>query len=319
MIVRDGEPVLGRCLEGVSLFADELIVVDTGSADTTKKIAARYTDQIYDYIWSDDFAAARNESYRYATGDYIMWVDADDVIDEENAAKLNDLKRALAGAVPAGAPESIEMLYDIPENGCMVYHSRIVRRDANPVWQGRLHESIPLRGPAMRTDITIYHRKIHSRDYAQNIRIIRKMLLDDAWMNFRLKANCWLDCYMAGETALADRLFRECKSEAESGTGTDWESCLLIADVLRNLKEYNAALEWYKLALLLSESGSTDAAFLAYQQLVKCCFQLGRRSEAQRYNEKALALRPNSKSVRLNRMALANGIDPVKAGNGDCP
>ena len=60
MIVKDEEAVLSRCLTSVGDFADEIIIVDTGSKDRTKEIAWRFTDKIYDFAWRDDFAAARN-------------------------------------------------------------------------------------------------------------------------------------------------------------------------------------------------------------------------------------------------------------------
>ena len=61
MIVKNEEDVLARCLDSVSQLVDEIVIVDTGSADRTKEIAARYTDLIFDFPWRDDFAAARNE------------------------------------------------------------------------------------------------------------------------------------------------------------------------------------------------------------------------------------------------------------------
>ena len=80
MIVRDEEDVLGRCLESVKDLADEIIIVDTGSSDRTKEIAAYYTDRIYDFEWCDDFSAARNFAFSKGTKDFLMWLDADDVI-----------------------------------------------------------------------------------------------------------------------------------------------------------------------------------------------------------------------------------------------
>ena len=60
MIVRDEEETIARCLETVEKIVDEIIVVDTGSVDRTKEIVEKYTSNIYDFQWIDDFAAARN-------------------------------------------------------------------------------------------------------------------------------------------------------------------------------------------------------------------------------------------------------------------
>ncbi len=82
MIVKNEEGVLGRCLDSVKGVADEIIIADTGSSDATKETAARYTEQIFDVEWTDDFSAARNASFARASMDYCMWLDADDVMQD---------------------------------------------------------------------------------------------------------------------------------------------------------------------------------------------------------------------------------------------
>ena len=69
MIVRNEEKILDECLKQVKRFSDELIIVDTGSVDATKEIAARYTDRVYDFLWTGDFSEARNRSFSYATNE----------------------------------------------------------------------------------------------------------------------------------------------------------------------------------------------------------------------------------------------------------
>ena len=71
MIVKNEEAQLAACLDSLKPIADEIIVVDTGSSDSTKEIAARYTDRIYDFPWIDDFAAARNFAFSKAKMEYI--------------------------------------------------------------------------------------------------------------------------------------------------------------------------------------------------------------------------------------------------------
>ena len=63
MIVKNEEDVLERCLESAAGLVDEIIVVDTGSTDRTREIAARFTSQVYDFPWQDDFSAARTASF----------------------------------------------------------------------------------------------------------------------------------------------------------------------------------------------------------------------------------------------------------------
>ena len=67
LIVKDEELVIERCLCCVQKFADEIIVVDTGSKDRTKELAKKFTDKVFDFEWDDDFSKARNFSFSKAT------------------------------------------------------------------------------------------------------------------------------------------------------------------------------------------------------------------------------------------------------------
>jgi len=92
MIVRDEEEVLERALLSAVPVADEIIVVDTGSKDASKKVAEKYATKVLDFDWCDDFSAARNVSLDYATSDWAMWLDADDVIPAESVPQIKALK-----------------------------------------------------------------------------------------------------------------------------------------------------------------------------------------------------------------------------------
>ena len=72
MIVKDEEDVIARSINCALTVADEVIVVDTGSSDGSKKIAADLGAKVYDFEWCDDFSAARNYSFSLASGDYVM-------------------------------------------------------------------------------------------------------------------------------------------------------------------------------------------------------------------------------------------------------
>ena len=82
MIVKNEQDILARCLDSYAGTYDELIIVDTGSTDNTKEIAAHYTDKIYDFEWINDFSAARNFAFSKAGCDYIFSADADEVLDD---------------------------------------------------------------------------------------------------------------------------------------------------------------------------------------------------------------------------------------------
>jgi len=80
MIVKDEEPHLARCLMSVKPIVDEMIVVDTGSDDRTKSIAAALGAKVFDFAWTNDFSEARNYSLSKASADWILVLDADEVV-----------------------------------------------------------------------------------------------------------------------------------------------------------------------------------------------------------------------------------------------
>jgi glycosyltransferase involved in cell wall biosynthesis len=82
MIVRDEAWILDECLAAARRGVDEIVVVDTGSVDDTRRIAGRYADRLLDFTWCEDFAAARNVSLAAAGGEWILVLDADERIAE---------------------------------------------------------------------------------------------------------------------------------------------------------------------------------------------------------------------------------------------
>ena len=91
MIVRDEQDNLPRCLASVQGLFDEIVVVDTGSKDRTVEIARSFGARVFDFVWVDDFAVARNAALARATGDYAFWLDADDLVDPPERVKLEAL------------------------------------------------------------------------------------------------------------------------------------------------------------------------------------------------------------------------------------
>ena len=95
MIVRYEEVNSFKCLLSVAGLFDEIVVVDTGSKDRTREIAEEFGARVFDFVWVDDFAAARNAALARATGDYAFWLDADDVVDPPEREKLRELLEGL--------------------------------------------------------------------------------------------------------------------------------------------------------------------------------------------------------------------------------
>lgn len=161
LIVKNEASVLSRCLESIRTFVDEIVVVDTGSNDRTIEIALSYGARVYHFTWMDDFSAARNESLRYAGGEWILYIDADEVIDAVNAAKIRQVitrENIMAVTVRQCIPQQAD-------NIATSYYSeycRIFRQHPDMHFEGAIHEQIlpsieRLGGKVLRSDIVVHH------------------------------------------------------------------------------------------------------------------------------------------------------------------
>ena len=145
MIVRDEERNLPHCLESVRGVFDEIVVLDTGSKDRTVEIARSFGARVFDFVWVDDFAAARNAALARATGDYAFWLDADDLIEPPERAKLEALLGRLGrgGEMPAFV---VRCSCDAGPNGeggeTVVDHIRLFPVIEGVRWTYRVHEQI---------------------------------------------------------------------------------------------------------------------------------------------------------------------------------
>ena len=176
MIVRNEEDTIERCLGSIKGVADEIIIVDTGSNDRTKEISSRFTDKLYDFEWIDDFSAARNFSYEQATKDYILWLDADDILLPEDVVKIKNLKETMAPDI-----DVVMMRYntgfDIQGKVNFSYfRERLSKRVCNYKWREPVHEYLEVVGKRMDADICITHAKPHGRTGGRNIRIYENLI-----------------------------------------------------------------------------------------------------------------------------------------------
>jgi len=162
MIVMNEERDLPGCLQSTRGLVDEIIVVDTGSKDRTPEIAREFGAKVYPFKWVNDFAAARNESIRHATGDYILWLDADDRIPPQERENFVRWKQEL----PTSEKRAYWFIVESPKEEEFLtercYQMRVFPRVEGVRFIRRVHESIlesinALGIPSSYCDITIRH------------------------------------------------------------------------------------------------------------------------------------------------------------------
>ncbi|UAL50194.1 MULTISPECIES: glycosyltransferase [Metabacillus] len=308
MIVKNEEAVLARCLDCVKDIVDEINIVDTGSTDRTIEIANEYTDRIFHHEWSG-FAPARNESFKHATKEYILYLDADDILLEEDQKKLKDLKETLDPSV-----DSVSMFYNAGTdefgNVTLRYRrNRLVKTSKNYRWEGDVHNYLNVSGKIINSDISITHKKIgHSvgrnltiyqmkidrgdvfgaRDYFYYGNELREnghyeQAIEAYTKNIEMKEG-WIEdkvyaCINRGDCYrfLGD-LNNELKSLFQSFVFSKTpraETCSRIGYNFQRKKEFQSAIYWYTLATQLVPdenrwSFSYPAYYTWYPHLQMC-------------------------------------------------
>lgn len=157
MIVKNEENVLKRCLDSICDLVDEIVIVDTGSTDSTKAIASSYTDNLYDFCWINDFSAARNYSFSKCSMDYIYVADADEYLDAENRTQFKLLKENLYPEI-----EIVQMMYETISHDTVLninkeYRPKLFKRLREFVWINPVHETVRLDPLVFDSDIIVTH------------------------------------------------------------------------------------------------------------------------------------------------------------------
>jgi glycosyltransferase involved in cell wall biosynthesis len=151
MIVKNEERFLGQCLKSVRHVVNEMIVVDTGSTDNTMKIAQEHGARVYEHAWKGDFSKARNLSLGYTTGDWILILDADEELAQEDIPHVFRCIRKTD--VDAYLFSNINFT---PDGTC---HHRNIRlfRNGKVHYEGIVHNNPVLDGVAAVAPVRIYH------------------------------------------------------------------------------------------------------------------------------------------------------------------
>ena len=236
MIVKNEEKILSRCLDSVAELMDEIIVVDTGSTDRTKEIAARYTEQIYDFQWIDDFSAARNFAFSKASMEYIYSADADEVLSEENRERFRILKENLLPEIELvqmkyGNQLQFSTVYNYDEE----YRPKLFKRQRNFVWEDPIHETVRLNPVIYDSDIVITHmpEQNHAKRDLLNF---QKQIQKGRVLSKRLHEMYARELFLNGETEdfqAAATFFANLAAEEHSSPDEITEACCVVARAAR--------------------------------------------------------------------------------------
>ncbi|WP_310551399.1 glycosyltransferase family 2 protein [Paenibacillus glufosinatiresistens] len=355
MIVRDEEKALARCLSSVLGVADEMIVVDTGSEDRTKEVAARFGARVCTFEWRDDFAAARNYAFSLASCEYLFWLDADDILKERDRERMMELKAAL----PPGC-RRVTMPYHLAfdSSGNVVYslrRNRLVRRECGFQWIGAVHEYLAADGPGLDSEVCVTHLKEKGHS-DRNLRIYRERaergeaftprdvyyyaneLRDHGqWREAAGQYERFLD---GGQGWVEDNIqaglkLAECRMKLDDRPGgfralcgtllhdvPRPENCCALGHFFWEEQRFGQAIYWYEQALTARrpENGmgiqnAAASTWLPHLQLCLCHHRLGDLRRAHWHNEQALAYAPSHPSLLHNRRYFREKLGP----DGDCP
>lgn len=181
MIVKDEAGTIARVLKDAAAFCDELVVVDTGSTDATREIAAEHGAVVSSLAWEDDFGAARNASFQRCTGDWVVWLDADDVVPPESQRAFRAVKAELTDEIDGVFSPYHYRIGDDGRPLLSFHRERLLRRAAGLRWAGRVHECIrvPADRSVLRSDLVVEHRPDPARralNSDRNINILAKAI-----------------------------------------------------------------------------------------------------------------------------------------------
>lgn len=203
IITKNECALLEKCLKALQPYDFEVVVADTGSTDGTREMARHYTKQLYDFVWCDDFAAAKNYAISKAANDVVMVLDSDEVICGIDLAELEDLIKRYPEKV--GRIELRNQLN--PEQAVTENIERINRifRKSRFHYEGRIHEQITANDKSdyetYMAPVQILHsgyagtQEARKEKAQRNIKLLRRELEqrpDDAYLLYQLGKSSYM-------------------------------------------------------------------------------------------------------------------------------
>lgn len=294
MIVKNEESNLKRCLDSVCDMVDEMIIVDTGSTDTTIEIAQSYGAKVFQFEWTGSFSEARNHALRQASGDWIFLMDADDEL--EPGGQTAVLELAQESAADAYFFETISYVGERPGADVLKnMNLRLMRNFKSYFFSNAIHEQIYCNikavDPAakiMNLDIKVYHygyltKNIVEHDKrARNISMLEKELERNPDFSFTL-FNLGSEYYALGDNLKAIDYFEKAYRAFNPKEGFSSHLILKMAHCYCALGRYEESfkiccnglahypfftdLEYMKGVLRMA----TGKQLLAIEHFKKCC------------------------------------------------
>lgn len=330
IICKNEQDTLPRLIKTIT-FADEIIVADTGSTDNTAEVARALGAKTFFFAWRDDFSAARNYAISKANCDYVMWLDADDVIPDETAKAIQKWKTSSHHA------DFVYMRYKSEDGSFWFWRERIIRRCKKCRFKGFIHEAIVPFGQTEMLFADVVHKPTGSHEQ-RNYQMYQRRLSAGKRLSAREKyyyARTLSDC---GKSPQVKNLFLQCAQNKRLYNVNRADSYLQVANIclaegnlrsaykfaLRSValcpsvpqaactvayclflqQNYAYAEQWYLFATLARPvwgfNSNYYSAFLPYVQLSVCCYRQGKYSQAAIWHKKAKALCPDSPTVLAN-------------------
>ncbi|WP_167375754.1 glycosyltransferase family 2 protein [Paenibacillus polysaccharolyticus] len=262
MIVKDEEEMLPRCLESVRDVVDEIIVVDTGSSDRSVAIAREYGASVVEFAWCDDFAAARNAGLEQASGDWILFLDADEALEATAREQIRSWTE-VSGC--DGLFLNIHNYTGSGQQGATVNPVlRLFRSHPEHRFKGRIHEQIAAaiceRNPEAAfhiTDMVIHHYGyqtvvVERKDKVnRNVRLLQQAVEEEPDQPFH-HYNLGVEYLRVGEAEQALESFGKARKMIDPAV-TSYAHLLLKYEVrcLEHLERWQEALECVDAALEL--------------------------------------------------------------------
>jgi glycosyltransferase involved in cell wall biosynthesis len=240
MIVKNEERYLDNCLKSIKDMAGEIVIVDTGSNDRTVEIAKKYTDKIYFHPWKESFSEARNHCLKYATGDWIFQMDADEeLIQKDIPVLMAAIQDKELDAV------MVQIVSKFQEGKREAVHSfeRIFRNNGLIHYEGRVHERLVGIQTAKVFPIRLIHygydlNKAQSRTkFERNVSLLKRDLKEkpEDPMIYH-----YLGCSYIGHGMWKESLNNSLMAIRLAEAGNDLNMIYLWS-------HYNAALSYYSL------------------------------------------------------------------------